>query len=77
MTVRSPAVLELRVALTTQDFDRLAAFYRQGLGLEWSRPRAGRRIRAGLWSSTWEGLRSKSLTRNRRTLSTSSRSVVA
>lgn len=34
ITVRSPAVLELRVALTTQDFDRLVAFYRQGLGLE-------------------------------------------
>jgi methylmalonyl-CoA/ethylmalonyl-CoA epimerase len=27
-------VLELRVALTTQDFDRLANFYRKGLGLE-------------------------------------------
>jgi len=34
VTVSSPAILELRVALTTQDFDRLAAFYRQGLGLE-------------------------------------------
>jgi methylmalonyl-CoA/ethylmalonyl-CoA epimerase len=30
---KSP-VLELRVALTTKSFDRLAAFYRQGLGLE-------------------------------------------
>ena len=30
----SPAVLELRVALTTHAFDRLAAFYREGLGLE-------------------------------------------
>jgi catechol 2,3-dioxygenase-like lactoylglutathione lyase family enzyme len=30
----TPLVLELRVAITTQDFDRLAGFYRQGLGLE-------------------------------------------
>lgn len=30
----SPAVMELRVALTTHAFDRLAAFYREGLGLE-------------------------------------------
>jgi methylmalonyl-CoA/ethylmalonyl-CoA epimerase len=29
-----PPVLELRVALTTEAFDRLAAFYREGLGLE-------------------------------------------
>ena len=27
-------VLELRVALTTEDFERLASFYREGLGLE-------------------------------------------
>lgn len=27
-------VLELRVALTTDDFERLARFYREGLGLE-------------------------------------------
>ena len=27
-------VLELRVAITTEDFERLANFYRQGLGLE-------------------------------------------
>jgi hypothetical protein len=27
-------VLELRVAITTQDFDRLADFYRTGLGLQ-------------------------------------------
>ncbi len=27
-------VLELRVALTTHDFERLATFYREGLGLE-------------------------------------------
>jgi len=30
----TPPVFELRVAITTQDFDRLASFYRQGLGLE-------------------------------------------
>jgi catechol 2,3-dioxygenase-like lactoylglutathione lyase family enzyme len=30
----TPPVLELRLALTTDDFDRLADFYRQGLGLE-------------------------------------------
>lgn len=30
----TPPVLELRVALTTQSFDRLANFYRAGLGLE-------------------------------------------
>jgi catechol 2,3-dioxygenase-like lactoylglutathione lyase family enzyme len=29
-----PPVLELRVAITAKDFDRLASFYRQGLGLE-------------------------------------------
>ena len=29
-----PPVLELRVALTTEAFDRLAGFYREGLGLE-------------------------------------------
>jgi len=28
------SVLELRVAITTDDFERLADFYRQGLGLE-------------------------------------------
>lgn len=27
-------VLELRIALTTEDFDRLTSFYREGLGLE-------------------------------------------
>jgi methylmalonyl-CoA/ethylmalonyl-CoA epimerase len=27
-------VLELRVAITAEDFERLSAFYRQGLGLE-------------------------------------------
>jgi methylmalonyl-CoA/ethylmalonyl-CoA epimerase len=27
-------VLELRVAITTEDFERLASFYREGLGLE-------------------------------------------
>ena len=30
----APLVLELRLAITTESFDRLAAFYRQGLGLE-------------------------------------------
>jgi methylmalonyl-CoA/ethylmalonyl-CoA epimerase len=30
----SSPVIELRVALTTKDFDRLSDFYRQGLGLE-------------------------------------------
>ena len=32
-TTRSP-VLELRVALTTDAFERMASFYREGLGLE-------------------------------------------
>jgi methylmalonyl-CoA/ethylmalonyl-CoA epimerase len=32
-----PAVLELRVALTTDDYERLTRFYREGLGLEPSR----------------------------------------
>jgi len=30
----TPPVLELRVAITAQDFERLENFYRQGLGLE-------------------------------------------
>ncbi len=30
----TPPVLELRVALTTEAFERLAGFYREGLGLE-------------------------------------------
>ncbi len=30
----TPPVLELRVALTASDFERIAAFYRVGLGLE-------------------------------------------
>ncbi len=30
----TPPVLELRVALTTEAFERLADFYREGLGLE-------------------------------------------
>lgn len=30
----NPPVMELRVALTTDEFERLASFYRQGLGLE-------------------------------------------
>ena len=32
--IPNPPVLELRVALTTQAFDRLASFYRIGLGME-------------------------------------------
>jgi catechol 2,3-dioxygenase-like lactoylglutathione lyase family enzyme len=32
MTVQP--ILELRVALTTEDFDRMSSFYREGLGLE-------------------------------------------
>lgn len=32
--VPNPPVMELRVALTTQDFERLASFYRVGLGME-------------------------------------------
>jgi methylmalonyl-CoA/ethylmalonyl-CoA epimerase len=31
---KNTPVIELRVALTTQNFERLAAFYRYGLGLE-------------------------------------------
>ena len=30
----TPLVLELRVAITTEDFERLASFYRVGLGLQ-------------------------------------------
>ena len=30
----TPPVLEMRVAITTEDFERLASFYRVGLGLE-------------------------------------------
>ena len=33
-TENKPLVTELRVAITTQDFDRLERFYRQGLGLQ-------------------------------------------
>ncbi len=33
-TSPNPPVMELRVALTTEAFDRLASFYRHGLGLE-------------------------------------------
>jgi methylmalonyl-CoA/ethylmalonyl-CoA epimerase len=33
-TTPNPPVMELRVALTTQAFDRLSTFYRLGLGLE-------------------------------------------
>ncbi len=34
MTEQTSPVIELRVALTTGDFERLSSFYRQGLGLE-------------------------------------------
>ena len=30
----NPAVMELRVALTTEAFERMSGFYREGLGLE-------------------------------------------
>ena len=33
-TTTNPPVIELRVALTTDEFERLASFYREGLGLE-------------------------------------------
>lgn len=33
-TQPKPRVIELRVAITTQDFDRLASFYQVGLGLQ-------------------------------------------
>ncbi len=33
-TSPNPPVMELRVAVTTEAFDRLASFYRDGLGLE-------------------------------------------
>ena len=33
-TTPNPPIMELRVALTTEAFDRLASFYRDGLGLE-------------------------------------------
>ena len=39
------AVLEFRVALTTEDFDRAVAFYRDGLGLD----------PAGLWTDNGRG----------------------
>ena len=32
--IANPPVMELRVALTTKEFDRLAGFYRIGLGME-------------------------------------------
>jgi lactoylglutathione lyase len=32
--IANPPVMELRVALTTQEFDRLSNFYRVGLGME-------------------------------------------
>ena len=49
--------MELRVAITAQDFDRLASFYRQGLGLEpsqvWS-PEQGRALVLDLGRATLE-----------------------
>ena len=33
-TASNPPVMELRVALTTGEFERLESFYREGLGLE-------------------------------------------
>ena len=33
-TTSNPPVMELRVALTTDEFERLVSFYREGLGLE-------------------------------------------
>jgi len=45
------AVLELRVALTTDEFDRLVAFYRDGLGLDpgnmWTENGRGQILHAG------------------------------
>ena len=50
-------VLELRVAITTDDFDRLSAFYRQGLGLnpaqEWPQDQ-GRSLVLDLGRATLE-----------------------
>ena len=34
MSISNPPILELRVALTTSDYDRLVKFYCAGLGLE-------------------------------------------
>jgi lactoylglutathione lyase len=34
MTASSHSILELRVAITTEDYDRLVSFYREALGLE-------------------------------------------
>jgi hypothetical protein len=33
-TAANPPVMESRVALTTDEFERLASLYREGLGLE-------------------------------------------
>ena len=44
-------IAELRVALTTEDFDRVVAFYRDGLGLDpaelWTDGGRGQMLRAG------------------------------
>ena len=34
MSTKKPQILELRVALTTRDYDRMTKFYTQGLGIE-------------------------------------------
>lgn len=53
----NPPVLELRVALTTEAFDRLASFYRNGLGLEpsqvWPEDQ-GRALVLGMGKATLE-----------------------
>ena len=45
------AILELRVAITTEDFDRLVTFYRDGLGLDpgdmWTDNGRGQILHAG------------------------------
>jgi catechol 2,3-dioxygenase-like lactoylglutathione lyase family enzyme len=52
-----PPVLELRVALTTEDYERLSRFYRDGLGLEpsqlWTEDQ-GRALILELGSATLE-----------------------
>ena len=53
-----PPVLELRVALTAHDLDRLERFYRIGLGLEptatWQRGTAARGVMIALGDATLE-----------------------
>jgi hypothetical protein len=56
-TSPNPPVMELRVALTTEAFDRLASFYRNGLGLEpsqvWPEDQ-GRALVLGMGKATLE-----------------------